>query len=211
MGSQRTSCKEKKHLKNVLVGKKKPLCQFERQKRRVNLTYQLWKSLGVCKLWDNVTLSSQTFFPIYFSVCVSSQCLGILLLYGTDMRRFRKMSLLYFSKSCSFFFFEWDCYVLLIPVSLWQGSLLMFIIKRCSVLLSYGFRICYYNVAESRNGTKQRPVLFGIFGIVFHCFKSSSFVASIQASLRSKIEELILYRENNKWANYHLGKTGKNS
>jgi len=62
-----------------------------------------------------------------------------------------------------------DCYVLLIPLSLWQGSLLMFIIKRCSLLLSYGSRICYYSAAESGNGTKQRAVLFGIFVRVFHC------------------------------------------
>lgn len=57
--------RKKKHLKNVLVGKKKPLCQSECQKRRVNLAYQLWKSLGVCKLWDNVTLSQcpKHFFP----------------------------------------------------------------------------------------------------------------------------------------------------
>lgn len=173
MGSQWTSCEEKKHLKNVLVGKKKPVCQIECQKRRVNLTYQLWNSLGVCKLWDNVTLSSQTFFPIYCSVCLSSQCPGILLLYGHWYAEI--------SENVTFFFFFFfprvvlpfslngDCCVLLIPVSLWQGSLLMFIIKRCSLLLSYGSRICYYNAAESGNGTKQRPVLFGIFVRVFHC------------------------------------------
>lgn len=145
MGSQRTSCEEKKHLKNVPVGRKKPLRQFECQKRRVNLTYQLWKSLGVCKLWDNVALSSQTFFPIYFSVCLSSQCPGILLLYGHRYAEIWENVTFFFSPPTVVLSFSLngDSYVLLIPVSLWQGSLLMFIIKRCSILLSYGFRICY--------------------------------------------------------------------
>lgn len=111
MGSQWTSCEEKKHLKNVLVGKKKPVCQIECQKRRVNLTYQLWNSLGVCKLWDNVTLSSQTFFPIYCSVCLSSQCPGILLLYGHWYAEISEnvtfFFFFFFSKSCSSLFFEW--------------------------------------------------------------------------------------------------------
>lgn len=107
MGSQRTSCEEKKHLKNVPVGRKKPLRQFECQKRRVNLTYQLWKSLGVCKLWDNVALSSQTFFPIYFSVCLSSQCPGILLLYGHRYAEIWENVTFFFSPQQLFFLFLW--------------------------------------------------------------------------------------------------------
>ena len=169
MGSQRTSCEEKKHLKNVLVGKKKPLRQSECQKRRVNLTYQLWKSLGVCKLWDNVTLSSQTFFS-HLLLCVPKLTVSwnFIALWPPICRDSGKCWG-FFLRVILSFSLNGDCYVLLIPVSLWQGSLLMFIIKRCSVLLSYGFKICYYNVAKSGNGTKQRPVLFGIFRIVFHC------------------------------------------
>lgn len=139
-------------------------------------------------------MSSQTFFPIYFSVCLSSQCPGILLLYGHRYAEIWENVTFFFPlNSCSFLFFEWrSLCVTHSRVSLTRLITYVYHKKMLHITVIW-FQDLLVKCCRVRKWHKTKT------SFIWHFWDSllqasSSLVASIQASLRSKIEELILQR-----------------
>lgn len=138
-------------------------------------------------------MSSQTFFPIYFSVCLSSQCPGILLLYGHRYAEIWENVTFFFPNSCSFFFSEWTSLCITHSrVSLTRLIIYIYHKKMLHITVIW-FQDLLLKCCRVQKWHKTKT------SFIWHFWDSllkpsSSLTASIQGSLRSKIEELISHR-----------------